>query len=213
MPHFPKPYYKANRRTWYVEVGRVQHPLGRHPDGVPEPKKGKNGWDAPEAIRQAYHQKMAELSEEVGQVGQPQSPVPANPHPYVACVIDDFVGWLRKRVEEGTKEERTLRWYVRYLTSFLEHLRGLETPRSEVPAMTVDQLLPEHVYGWVDAQDGWKNGRRGAIAVQRAFNWAAKAGKLRSLGAAPRLPGSKSRRRVAASWSSARSSMPRRWGR
>jgi hypothetical protein len=70
MPHFPKPYYKANRRTWYVEVGRVQHPLGRHPDGVPEPKKGKNGWDAPEEIRQAYHKKMAELSEEVGQPGQ-----------------------------------------------------------------------------------------------------------------------------------------------
>lgn len=180
MPHFPKPYYKANRRTWYVEVGRVQHPLGRHPDGLPEPKKGKNGWDAPEEIRQAYHKKMAELSEEVGQVGQ-RKPVPE--HPYVAVVIDDFIGWLKKRVEEGTKEPRTLRFYVRYLTSFLEHLRGLEAPPPKVPTMTVDQLLPEHVYGWVDAQERWKTSRRCAIvAVQRAFNWAAKAGKLRTLG-------------------------------
>src|SRR5205814_364899 len=33
-----------------------------------------------------------------------------------------------------------------------------------------------------DAQPGWKTGKRGAMtAVQRVFNWAARAGKLRSV--------------------------------
>jgi integrase len=190
MPHFPKPYYKAKRRTWYVEVDRVQHLLGKHPEGLPEPKKGKNGWEAPEEIRQAYHKKMAELSEQVGQPGQSPLPVPANAHPFVACILDDFVGWLRNRVEEGSKGQRTLDWYADYLTSFLEHLRGLEKPQPEVPTMTVEQLMPDHVYAWVDGQERWKTSRRGAIvAVQRAFNWAAKAGKLRSLGGRSPLAG------------------------
>jgi integrase len=56
--------------------------------------------------------------------------------------------------------------------------------------MTVEQLLPGHVYAWVDSQAGWKTSRRGAIvAVQRAFNWAAKTGKLRSLGGRSPLAG------------------------
>jgi integrase len=39
------------------------------------------------------------------------------------------------------------------------------------------------VYQWVDAKAGWKTGRRGAMmAVQRALNWAAKAGLLKALG-------------------------------
>ena len=41
MAHSPKPYYKTPRRTWYVEVDRVQHVLGKHPADLPEPKKGK----------------------------------------------------------------------------------------------------------------------------------------------------------------------------
>src|SRR5688500_4434241 len=111
MPHFPRPYYKAKRRTWYVEVDRFQHPLGKHPDGLPEPKKGKGGWDPPEAIWQAYHLKMAELYEEVGQPAQRPAPDPATEYPFVAYVIVAFVGWLRKSVEQGPKEPRTLDRY------------------------------------------------------------------------------------------------------
>jgi integrase len=49
--------------------------------------------------------------------------------------------------------------------------------------LTIDQLGSVHVYRWVDAQPGWKTSKRGAMtAVQRAFNWAAKAGLLKSVG-------------------------------
>lgn len=184
MPHFPEPFYRAPRRSWFVEVRKKQHFLGKHPDHLPEPKKGSDGqWNPPLEIRQAYHAKMAELAAEA----EPYAPaVPPPEHPFVAAVIDDFVGWLRKRVEEGSKARRTLDWYADYLTSFLEHLRTLESPLPPVPTLTVDQLQPDHVYGWVDSQPGWKTGRRGAIiAVQRVFNWAARAGKLKSLGGSP----------------------------
>src|SRR5262249_40063013 len=53
----------------------------------------------------------------------------------------------------------------------------------EVPLLTIDRLEPSHVYGWVDSQQGWKTSRRGAMtAVQRALSWAARAGKLKSIG-------------------------------
>jgi hypothetical protein len=42
MPHFPKPFFKKNRRLWYVEIDRRQHNLGPDKD---------------EAFRQ-YHQLM-----------------------------------------------------------------------------------------------------------------------------------------------------------
>jgi hypothetical protein len=28
MPHFPKPFFKKARRSWYVEIDRKQHNLG-----------------------------------------------------------------------------------------------------------------------------------------------------------------------------------------
>src|SRR5262249_54535768 len=47
----PRPFYKADRRTWYVEVGRFQPKLGKHPDNLLAPKKGKDGiWQAPPEI-------------------------------------------------------------------------------------------------------------------------------------------------------------------
>ena len=188
MAHSPKPYFKSARCTWYVEVDRVQHALGKHPAGQPEPRKGKNGWDAPAEIRQAFHAKMSELSRIPD---NSDAPAPQQEgHPHVACVLDDFIGWLAKRVEEGSKERRTLEWYSDYLVSFLDHLRTLETPRPAVPTLTVDELRPSHLYSWVDSQADWKTGRRGAIvAVQRALNWANKAGKLKSLGGKSPLAG------------------------
>lgn len=72
---------------------------------------------------------------------------------------------------------------MKYLQSFLQYLCSIEFPSPEVPTLTSDRLQPSHVYGGVDAHPGWMTGRRGAMtAVQRAFSWAAKAGRLRSLG-------------------------------
>jgi len=42
MPHFPKPYFKASGRTWYVEVNRKQIVLAKLALGEPLPVKGRD---------------------------------------------------------------------------------------------------------------------------------------------------------------------------
>jgi integrase len=45
--------------------------------------------------------------------------------------------------------------------------------------LTTARLKPFHVQQWLDANPGWKTGKRGAvIAVQRAFNWAVRMGLI-----------------------------------
>lgn len=51
-PH--KPWYRPCRDTWFAEIGGKQHPLGKHPEGAPPPKKGKIGWNAPPEIMTAF---------------------------------------------------------------------------------------------------------------------------------------------------------------
>ena len=98
---------------------------------------------------------------------------------------DAFGAWLKSEVAGGSKAQRTLEWYVDYLTSFLRYLRSVEGPGEpgQPPSITIDKLEPYHVYQWLDSEPGWKTGRRGAmVAVQAAFNWAAKAGILKTIG-------------------------------
>jgi integrase len=188
MPHFPKPFFKPSRRTWYVEIGRRQHALGNHPKGQPLPGRGRDGqWNPPPEVWKTYYQIMADLPQETGpEHGPPLS----NGHPYVAAIIDSFMGWLRGRVKDGSKAQRTLAWYEGYLASFLRFLRSLEFPPPEVPTLTINRLEPSHIYRWVDTEPGWKTGKRGAMsAVQRAFNWAGRAGLLVSIGGRSPLAG------------------------
>jgi integrase len=185
MPHHPKPFFKPKRNTWYLQVGTSWHTLGKHPEGMPPPKKRGSAWDVPREILDAYHAKMAEL-----QVVGENAAVAATTAPAVATVLDQFIGWLNGRVAEGSKAARTLRWYSDYLASFLEFLRTEERGKPEVPSLTSDELQPLHVYRWVDSHADWKSGKRGAmIAVSRAFNWAAKAGLLKALGGRSPLVG------------------------
>jgi integrase len=185
MPHYPKPFFKPKRNTWYVEVERVQHLLGKHPEGIPPPQKRGTEWIAPREILDAYHTKMADLQQ---QAAFPD--VASDAPPAVASVLDEFIGWLQGRVAEGSKAPRTLGWYTKYLTSFLEFLRSEERGSRELPSLTADQLQPLHIYRWADSHTDWKSGKRGAMtAVQRAFNWAAKAGLLKALGGRSPLVG------------------------
>jgi len=184
VPHYPKPFFKPRRNTWYAEVNRVQHVLGKHPEGLPPPKKRGGRWEAPREILEAYHRLMTQLQEQTAAAPPPNAP------PAVAAVVDECFGWLKGRVAEGSKATRTLAWYEGYLTSFLEHLRDQEPGKPDVPALTIDQLQPIHVYRWADAHPEWKTGRRGAmIAIQRAFNWAARAGLLKAVGGRSPLAG------------------------
>jgi integrase len=159
MPHFPKPFFRPKKDRWYVQLNGKHVNLGTDRDSAFE----------------RYHALMAQRAK-----ARPAPAAPlASPHPLVITVLDEFLIWLAKRVEEGTKAQRTYDWYEQYLNSF----GSFAADDFRVRDLTADALEPIHVYRWVDAQPGWKTGRRGAmVAVQRAFNWAAKAGLLKSLG-------------------------------
>jgi hypothetical protein len=168
MPHHPKPFFRAPRNSWYVEIDGRQRNLGRHPDHLPPPKKRNGEWDPPREILDAYRREMARS-------GEPRIlPMTPGQGPPVVAVLDAFLEWLAKRVQEGRKGQRTYDWHRDYLQSFVEFIP---------PLLSSDQLAPFHVYEWVDSHPGWKTGIRGAmVAVQRAFTWAAKAGLLKSMG-------------------------------
>jgi hypothetical protein len=81
---FPKPYFRRQRGTWAVQIGDRQIGLGA---------------DRDEAFRR-YHELMAAEGQ--------APPEPAAPeHPLVVTVLDDYLVWLHKRVEEGIKAGRT----------------------------------------------------------------------------------------------------------
>lgn len=182
MPRHPEPWFREGR-GWYVQLDGKKTFVSDHPEHLPKPHKDQNGcWHPPQVVRDAFHRLMA------GRSGRtPHRATIATGVPTVTAIIDAYFGWLKARVAEGSKAPRTLDWYRKYLASFLRFLRSLETPApadaAEPPSLTMDILAPIHVYQWVDAQAGWKTGKRGAmIAVQRALNWAAKAGLLKSIG-------------------------------
>jgi hypothetical protein len=167
VPHFPKPFYRAPRKTWFVQVGKKQHPLGKHPDGVPPPKKVKGEWrPVPRDIWEAYHQLTA---------GPPDAAASAAAGvcPLAVAVLDAFLDWLSKRVAEGNKARRTYDWYRKYLQSFAT----FAGEGYRVADLTADRLQPIHVYQWVDSHPDWQTGRRGALtAVQRAFTLGSRGG-------------------------------------
>jgi hypothetical protein len=140
MPHFPWPFFRASRSAWFVEVGKKQIPLGKHPHGSPPPKKGADKkWVAPKEIMDAYRKVMATEPEPA-----PGSTAPrADGALTVAQVLDEYLGWLR---QQPHKAKRTVEWYETYLQSFLDSL--------------VDQLLPieglqaRHVTRWLALHPG-----------------------------------------------------------
>jgi integrase len=94
-------------------------------------------------------------------------------------VLDGFLDWHKNRVSEGSKAQRTFDWYFGYLQDFA----SFKTDGYVIANLTIDQLEPFHVDQWADSHPGWRTGKNGAIsAIQRAFNWAAKAGLLKSIG-------------------------------
>jgi integrase len=175
------PAYRASRKLWYVELDKKQIPLGKHPDGLPEPKKCKTGvvargqWSPPDEIWREYHRVMLERGRE------DLLPAPAEEPavPAAAEVLDEFLGWLK---DQPDKAPRTVRWYQNYLQSFLESLPD--------QAIRVTKLAPRHVRDWLRLHPDWKGSQRGAIvAVQRAFNWSARQGSLKLLGLPSPLAG------------------------
>jgi len=177
MPRQPKPWYREGR-GWYVQLDGRQTFLGEHPPKFPRPKKNDQGeWTPPPPIRDEFHRRMAASADRPR-----RQPAGRRDESLLVCeVFDTFLSWLSARVAEGSKSQRTYDWYRKYLQSFL---------RSAPPLLAIEDLDHSHVHGWVDSHPDWKTGKRGAMtAVQRALNWAARAGLLKSLGGKSPLAG------------------------
>lgn len=149
-----KPWYRASKQKWYVEIGGKQQPLGKHPEGAPPPKKGKNGWNVPPEIMAAFHKLMA----------TDPTHLPKADEIKVCQVCDLFLDY-----SERHHQPDTYRGYKDFLQDFSE-MYGLLHAR---------ELKPLHVTRWLDAHESWKGCRRNAVvAVKRAFNWADAEGVL-----------------------------------
>src|SRR5688572_12339037 len=86
------PWYRASKNKWYGEIRGKQEPLGRHPEGAPPPKKGRNGWNEPPEIVTAYHRLLA---------ADPAS-IPKATELQVCQVCDLFLDYSLKHHEPAT---------------------------------------------------------------------------------------------------------------
>jgi integrase len=76
MPHFPKPFFRKSRRTWYVQIDGKQHNLGPH--------------------RQQAFERYYDLM---------RQPAPKKvPADHVAVVIDAFLEWSQQHRSAATYE-------------------------------------------------------------------------------------------------------------
>lgn len=158
--HYPYPYFRPNRRTWYVQIDGREHTLGKHPDNLSLPEKPQDGkWSPPPAIMQSYHELMAGR-------GNPQ-PIPLQKQARsVVAILEEFMD-----KEASEKAPRTYEHYRRFLKSF----------RLSLPAsLTIDDLAPGHVTDWLQAHKGWSSATKhgGIHAVKKAVKWGCRQWKL-----------------------------------
>jgi hypothetical protein len=78
----PKPWFREQTQSWYVEINGVQHPLGKHPTKEPPPKQEDGEWKPPKEVTTAWHRLMAGegLAKPVRHEASP-TPGNAGPHP------------------------------------------------------------------------------------------------------------------------------------
>ena len=89
------PWYWSAKNAWFVEIGDQRHQLGKHPEGVPPPRKRKRGDSPPrppEEIEQAYHRLMATSSRKLPEAETLK----------VCTVCDLFLDYSQKHHAEGT---------------------------------------------------------------------------------------------------------------
>src|SRR5262249_24622060 len=84
VPHYPFPFYRSERKTWFVEINKRQLNLGKHPAGLPVPEKDEHGrWVPPPAIMREYHRRMAE---------EDDAPAPVQPEgKFVVEILEEFM--------------------------------------------------------------------------------------------------------------------------
>src|ERR1700733_15085939 len=90
MAHFPKPFYRAPRGLWYVQLNGKQFNLGPDKD----------------AAFKAYHALMQRED-------APAAIQTAAGNPLVIVIVDEFLDWCEKH-----RAPDTYRWYKDRLESF-----------------------------------------------------------------------------------------------
>lgn len=100
MAHYPKPFFRAPRGLWYVQIDGKQHNLGPEKD----------------AAFNAYHVLMQQLAE---------APAPiqlTTGKPLVVVIVDEFLDWCEKH-----RAPDTYRWYKDRLESFCRTIEATLT--------------------------------------------------------------------------------------
>jgi integrase len=91
MAHYPKPFFRAPRGLWYVQIDGKQVNLGPEKD----------------AAFKTYHGLMQQRDE------MPAAMQPASGNPLVVVIVDEFLDWCEKH-----RAPDTYRWYKDRLQSF-----------------------------------------------------------------------------------------------
>lgn len=167
MARTASPWFWEERNGWYVNKDGQRHFLGDHPPDSPAPRKTKGKWNAPAAIRDAFHAVMSAKP-------APQSPQNSVPGsvPTVGSVFEKYLEWCERH-----REKRTYDGYVWHLQKFCDHLKTKGTSAGQMAAL---DLRPFHVNEWLDAHPDWgQTYRRNAIAsIKRSYAWAEEEGHI-----------------------------------
>jgi integrase len=170
----PWPVYRAARNIWFVEIAKKQINIGKHPEGAPPPTKKQGKWDPPKPILDAYFREMARHQEKTKEGSDDHSnenPVePSGEDTLVVVILDHFLDWCHKH-RAGSFD-----WYRQRINHFCR----FKTKEYQIAQLTVSQLRPFHVQEWVDSHPHWSaSHKRGStVAIQRAFRWAEKSGRI-----------------------------------
>ena len=161
MARKASPWYWEARSGWYITKNNQHHPLGKHPEDAPPPRKHKGKWNAPPAVWNAFYKLMAQPPEAA------PKPSPAV-GPTVAEIFEKYLAWCSIH-----RAPRTYKDHRDFIQCFLDESPG-------VALLVATALRPFHVIEWVDKHPSWGNTRRrnAIIAVQRPFNWAVELGHL-----------------------------------
>lgn len=148
MPRFRKPFFRADRGLWYVQLNGRQINLGAEKD----------------AAFAAYHQMMGGRSPAVPAPSAAPVAAAASQQRLLVVVIDEFLDWCEKH-----RAPDTYRWYKDRLNEFCQSIPA---------ELLIGELRPFHVQKWVDGYEGISSGtkRNHCRAVIRAMNWAEEQG-------------------------------------
>lgn len=119
MAHFPKPFFRAPRKRWYVQINGTQINLGPDKDA---------------AFRE-YHRIMGAANDD------PPPRAPANDNGLaVAELFDKFLTWCRQH-----REPLTFEGYRDYVQSLLDHLKDKALlPACELRPFHVTEWVDSH---------------------------------------------------------------------